>query len=47
MVTGDKKRFNAVNPHIGWVRWIGDYVVEDEERKRELSTEVKPFNVAE
>lgn len=25
IVTGDKKLFNAVNHHIGWVRWIGDY----------------------
>ena len=31
MVTGDRKLFNAVSPHLDWVRWIGDYVVEDTE----------------
>jgi len=23
---------DAVSPHLDWVRWIGDYVVEGEER---------------
>ena len=31
LVTGDRKLFNAVRPHLDWVRWIGDYVVEDTE----------------
>jgi predicted nucleic acid-binding protein len=31
LVTGDRKPFNAVRPHLDWVRWIGDYVVEDTE----------------
>lgn len=35
MVTGDRKLFNAVSPHIGWVHWIGDYVVEDRVREGE------------
>ena len=31
MVTGDRKLFNAVSSHLDWVRWIGDYVVQDTE----------------
>jgi predicted nucleic acid-binding protein len=31
MVTGDRRLFNAVSPHLNWVRWIGDYVMEDTE----------------
>jgi hypothetical protein len=31
MVTGDRRLFNAVSPHLDWVRWIGDYVVQDTE----------------
>ncbi len=26
MVTGDRRLFNAVSPHLGWVHWIGDFV---------------------
>jgi predicted nucleic acid-binding protein len=32
LVTGDRQLFNAVHPHLDWVYWIGDYVVEDEAR---------------
>lgn len=27
-ITGDLRLFNAVHPHLDWVRWIGDYPVE-------------------
>lgn len=37
MVTGDKKLFNAVSPHIGRVRWVGDYGVEEETGEGEPS----------
>lgn len=25
LLTGDKRLFNAVNPVLNWVKWIGDY----------------------
>ena len=25
LITGDKRLFNAVNPVLSWVKWIGDY----------------------
>lgn len=25
LITGDKRLFNAVNPALNWVKWIGDY----------------------
>jgi predicted nucleic acid-binding protein len=31
MVTGDRRLFQAVHPHLGWVCWIGDYAIENEE----------------
>jgi predicted nucleic acid-binding protein len=36
MVTGDKRLFNAVHLHLDWVRWIGDYVIADEEMHKHL-----------
>jgi predicted nucleic acid-binding protein len=33
MVTGDRRLFTAVRSHLPWVRWIGDFVVGDEQRK--------------
>jgi predicted nucleic acid-binding protein len=29
LVTGDRKLFNAVNSRLQWVRWIGDFTVEE------------------
>ena len=29
LVTGDRKLFNAVNSQLPWVRWIGDFTVEE------------------
>ena len=29
LVTGDRKLFNAVNSRLQWVRWIGDFAVEE------------------
>jgi predicted nucleic acid-binding protein len=29
LVTGDRKLFNAVNSQLQWVRWIGDFTVEE------------------
>jgi predicted nucleic acid-binding protein len=42
MVTGDRKLFNAVSSHLDWVCWIGDYVVEDEERNGPPEAEELP-----
>jgi predicted nucleic acid-binding protein len=25
LITGDKRLFNAVNSHLSWVKWIGNY----------------------
>jgi predicted nucleic acid-binding protein len=25
LITGDKRLFNAVNPVLSWVKWLGDY----------------------
>lgn len=35
IVTGDRRLFNAVHPHLSWVYWIGDYVIEDMARTDE------------
>ena len=29
LITGDRKLFNAVNSQLQWVRWIGDFTVEE------------------
>ena len=32
LVTGDRKLFNAVSSQLPWVRWLGDFTIEDASR---------------